>query len=564
MTTIYAQNRLLPEWLTRIRTRQLALPRFQRDEAWPHTTVTQMLNTILQGLPVGVMLVLEIGNEQPFVHRPIVGAPEDGERVTEHLLDGQQRLTALWRSLHNNYEDRTYFVHLVRDEETQMPYYVESLRRWKNSGDAELRPFWCNDPVRLWEKRMIPLDLFMPNEAANTAYSDWARCGIPSSSERETVAEMRYRIREQFSTFNLPFLSLPVTTARETALDVFIQMNTSSVELGSFDIVVAQFEAVHGEGLHDRITDIKRQCPNISKYYKIEDLSLYASALLQRRSPSKATYLDTEFVRCMIGNWQSLARGISKVVEFLEAEKIFDSKRLPTDLVVPILTALWANTPDGLDGEGRARAVYRTFLWRAFFTDRYERSTNTRALADYLAIRTYLTDQPNDPPAIFNLEQHPLPTVDELKEAGWPAKKDRLARAILALALSQGGCDLADGGQVNQNNLTNREYHHLFPRAYLRERGFDDSQINRSLNCALVTWRTNRAIAARSPMEYLRDRLDNVLVSEDEISERLESHLVPHYRMAAGDYEVFLSERANMIHNQMLRACRAMPEQADD
>jgi len=32
--TINAQNRLLPDWFARVRTRQTVLPRFQRFEAW--------------------------------------------------------------------------------------------------------------------------------------------------------------------------------------------------------------------------------------------------------------------------------------------------------------------------------------------------------------------------------------------------------------------------------------------------------------------------------------------------------------------------------------------------
>ena len=137
--SINAQNRSLPDWFTRIRTRQTVLPRFQRFEAWGHSNVTQMFNTILQGLPVGSVLVLEIGNEEPFISRTIQGAPETGERITEHLLDGQQRLTGLWRGLHNNYEARTYFLYLSEEEETGMPYYVNSIARWRNDGDTEQR-----------------------------------------------------------------------------------------------------------------------------------------------------------------------------------------------------------------------------------------------------------------------------------------------------------------------------------------------------------------------------------------------------------------------------------------
>lgn len=124
---IEARNRPLPDWFTRIRTHQTVLARFQRFEAWGHAIVTQLFNTILHDLPVGAALVLEVGDEEPFISRTIKGAPTNGERVTEHLLDGQQRLTALWRGLHNNYDDRTYFLFFKPDDETGMPYYVDSV-----------------------------------------------------------------------------------------------------------------------------------------------------------------------------------------------------------------------------------------------------------------------------------------------------------------------------------------------------------------------------------------------------------------------------------------------------
>ena len=176
--SIEARNRLLPDWFTRIRTRQTVLPRFQRFEAWDKSNVTQMFNTLLRNLPIGAVLILEIGNEEPFISRTIKGAPDTGERVTEHLLDGQQRLTALWRGLHNNYDERTYFLYLKSDEETGMPYYVDSVARWKKVSDREVRPFWANKPSELWNRKMIPLDLFAPDMDSQRRYREWAKIAI--------------------------------------------------------------------------------------------------------------------------------------------------------------------------------------------------------------------------------------------------------------------------------------------------------------------------------------------------------------------------------------------------
>lgn len=556
--SIEARNRLLPDWFTRIRTRQTVLPRFQRFEAWDHSRVTQLFNTILQDLPVGAGLVLEIGDEEPFISRPLKGAPEKGERVTEHLLDGQQRLTALWRGLHNNYDDRTFFLFSSPDEETGLPFYVDSIGRWKKDGDKEFRPFWANNPKEQWNRKMIPLDLFSPSISAQQSFREWAKEAIESQDERDKVSDQVVSpIRQKFASFNLPFMSLPVTTKKQTALDVFIKMNTSAAPLSIYDIVVAQVEAGMGKSLHDLVADTRNLCPNLSIYYAPEDLALYGSALLQGRPPTNATYMARDFGLRLLENWDVFLNGVTRTVDFLEQERIFDAARLPTDVVMPVLVALWGVAPKGLDAEGRARAILRKYLWRAFFSNRYEKSTNSRALVDFIELKPLVTGTGLSEPTIFKDDLHPLPQMQELADAGWPVRKDRVARAILALALKHGGADLADGGAATRASLAQREYHHLFPAAHLTRLGLPDDQIYRSLNCALVTWRTNRNISDKDPECYLAERRDGTDLGEAEVRARLATHYIPYDQMVANDYPAFLKARATLIHSAMTALCAA-------
>lgn len=553
--SIEARNRLLPDWFTRIRTHQTVLPRFQRFEAWDHARVTQLFNTILQDLPVGAGLVLEIGNEEPFISRTLKGAPETGERVTEHLLDGQQRLTALWRGLHNNYEDRTFFLFLAADEETGLPFYVDSIARWKKEGDVEFRPFWANQPQEQWRRRMIPLQLFAPDISAQQSFRDWGRQATDSQEERDAIFDQIAPLKQKFASFNLPFMSLPVTTKKQTALDVFIRMNTSAAPLSIYDIVVAQVEAGMGKSLHDLVADTRKDCPNLAAYYSPEDLALYASALLQGRAPTNATYMAKDFGSQLLSNWETFLSGVSRTVDFLEQERVFDAARLPTDVVIPVLVALWGLAPKGLDAEGHARVILRKYLWRAFFSNRYEKSTNSRALADFNELKPLVLQTGSSKPSVFNDELHPLPQAQEMIDAGWPVRKDRLARAILALALKQGGNDLADGGAATRASLTKREYHHLFPDAHLTRLGVADNQIYVSLNCALVTWRTNRNISDKDPERYLAERRVGSELGEAEVKARLASHLIPYDEMVANDYPAFLKERASLVHTAMTALC---------
>lgn len=550
---IDARNRSLPDWFTRIRTRQTVLPRFQRFEAWSHDNITQVLNTVLKGLPLGAVLVLEIGDEEPFVSRSMVGAPTEGERITEHLLDGQQRLTGLWRGLTNDYDDRTYFLSLASEEsEAGVAERIFSVGRWRKDKEKERRPFWADDPKQLWQRRLIPLHLCAPD--ATDAFNDWKRLAIESGEEREEASDRISMVRQKFATFNLPYLALPVSTQKETALDVFIKMNTSAAALKTYDIVVAQIEAGAGTSLHDRVGEIREECPGIDAYYPPEDLALAVSALLQGRQPTNSTFLSKDFGPQMLENWDRLLSGIAKAVVFLEEEKIFDAQRLPSDPVVPVLVALWAEAPEGLDAEGRVRSALRRYVWRAFFTNRYEMTTGFRSFTDYNELKRRLAEGAGFTPVIFDEEQYPLPHQTELIAANWPKRRDRLARAILAMALKQGGLDLADGSAVSRSNLTRREYHHLFPDAHLQRLGFSD-RAYRSLNCALVTWRTNRNISDKEPERYLAERLQGTDLGEAEIRARLESHLIPYDAMVAGDYDAFLTARAERVHTAMLKAC---------
>lgn len=554
---IDARNRALPDWFTRIRTRQLVLPRFQRFEAWGHANVTQLFNTILQELPIGAVLILEVGNDEPFISRTMKGAPTTGERITEHLLDGQQRLTALWRGLHNNYEDRTYFLYLEVDEETGMPFYVGSLARWKKADDTVPRPFWANQPLEQWKRRMIPLEHCMPGEMETKRFREWATLAIIDRDERDEMIDKISVIRGRFSAFNVPYLSLPVTTKRETALDVFIKMNTSAAPLSIYDIVVAQVEAGMGKSLHDLVADTREKCPTIAEYYPLDNLTLYAGALMQGRAPTDATYMSKDFGERLLANWDAFLLGVSRAVAFLEEERVFDAARLPTDIVIPVLVALWAVAPQGLDAEGRARTILRKYLWRAFFSNRYEKATNSRSLVDFNELKLLIAGAGAAKPAIFDDAQHPLPELQELLLAGWPKQKDRIARAILAVALKQGGLDLADGSSVSRANLAKREYHHLFPDAHLKKLGTADDEIFLSLNCALVTWRTNRTISDKEPERYLAERRDATELGEPEIRARLESHLIPYDEMVKEDYKAFLDRRAQLVHSTMTTLCQS-------
>ena len=158
-------------------------------------------------------------------------------------------------------------------------------------------------------------------------------------------------------------------------------------------------------------------------------------------------------------------------------------------------------------------------------------------------------------PPIFDDSQYPLPNTDIIKTTGWPYRKDRLARGILAISLRCGGVDFADGNPVSREHLKEREYHHLFPKAWLMRNGFAEQDADIALNCALVTWKTNRALADKSPSEYISDRAKKSSLGMAEIEQRLLSHSIPNAEVMSDDYDAFRDRRAKELHSLMVRLC---------
>ena len=62
----HTQDRELAVWYQKVKESDIKLPRFQRFEAWDRNRICSFLNTIIHNLPVGVTLVLEVGDCEKF------------------------------------------------------------------------------------------------------------------------------------------------------------------------------------------------------------------------------------------------------------------------------------------------------------------------------------------------------------------------------------------------------------------------------------------------------------------------------------------------------------------
>jgi len=141
-----------------------------------------------------------------------------------------------------------------------------------------------------------------------------------------------------------------------------------------------------------------------------------------------------------------------------------------------------------------------------------------------------------------------LPEIEDLIEADWPKRKSRLARSILVTTLRGGAKDLYSGEVISPDNISIRQYHHIFPKSYLEKRDYSEEEINQALNVALITPTANRKISAKRPRDYIQEIENN---SIEDIKERLKTHMIPLEPLIDEDYEEFIKQRAQMVYKGM-------------
>ncbi|MBN9787509.1 hypothetical protein DMP17_02745 [Pseudonocardia sp. TMWB2A] len=545
---------------------QVVLPRFQRHEAWRHAQVVGLLENILRDppLPIGALLTLEVGDQELFHSRPIVGAPKPQSKPSMHLLDGQQRMTALWRSLTGDYRNDgiEVFISLNAKEDDgegdnaemfDAPK-VEAIKRWDRKG--VMQPVWANDPVSMFKEGYLPATILCPGSIGEEALTAWEDAIEESGLLTKQLTKRTEALRQRVAKYDVPFLSLSSKTGRDTALDVFIKMNTSATPLKDFDIVVAQLESATGDSLHDMVGELVESVPAARDYGRIEDMILSVAALLMDRPPLKKTYLDTAYGNDFASIWTRLKHGFKHGIAFLRSESILNEQCLPSEVAVYLTCALWADVPEhAFDDGGNARALIRKALWRGCYTNRYGKTSATRAYADYRVLRDMIAGKESGPCELFDETYFPLPAKEEMLLAGWPGRKDRLPRAMLATWIRRGGLDFADGASITPDNFHSREYHHLYPVGILSGDRADE-KVNRALNCALITWTTNRKVGAQTPSGYISKRAVAASLGEEAVRQRLESHLIPYDALIADDYDAFLIARADRIHADMIQLCQ--------
>ena len=556
------RSKKIEDWLNDIKRGIVRLPDFQREQAWEKEQIEKFIWAILQDRPLGIFLALEVSNNEEIETKPILTAPEGtGERCNMLILDGQQRLTSLWRSLNDTYEDKSILVE-VEYRESQSKFEFKEVKALKKiSSDTNNRHNKLNH---------IPVKYLRPGEEAMKQMESWLdqiEPGVKDKSEFKKFRSIIYDLRNKIASTTIPYYELPANMERDEVIDIFMVTNTSSVKLTNYDLAVALMSKNTKKNLRKIVDKIEDKVPGIEVLEApVGELLLKIQCLRQGKKPNYQSFLeDLDFDKLLKGLGE-IENGLKWAMELLDEIGIVTNQRLPSVVPLRVLPALYKYLPKRGTQRGHALKLAKIFLWWAFLTDRYNRQANDRLKEDFDELKDILEgnniniDKINlkKKVSIFKCE---IPKPREIMQATWPKNQSTFGRGILAACSLREFRDIATGETLYKKGV---DYHHIFSRKQLRAAKLQRDEIYLALNCMLLNSDTNRnKWRDKLPGDFLKEEIQQAKLGDktakSEIKKRLETHLLPVESLVTiieenikdkdikKAYKDFLNQRAKMV-----------------
>lgn len=568
-------SKAIGNWLSEIDGETLCLPRFQREDVWDLKKIKKFLKTLLLGTetPVGVFLVLSCDPSKPTFHpRMIDGSGSKFKTCSSLLLDGQQRLLTLWKTLCDKDEKYRYYIKF--DDK----FNVEDVIRVGKLTPTEERR--RQNPNEQYKKKWFPVELLNPLSDMKEV-NEWLNS--LKLNNHNPVKELIVRSREIFSKRKddgtggrvIPHFLLSSDTSRETAIEIYKAINTNLVKLSFHYLAVAQMEKVTKKSLYVMADKLVKRVRSIDclETDEIGELILKISCVLQGMDPVGGNYQSLDFKRvCKDEN--IIFDGVEWTVEKLKELQIWQGKQLPSVVPLRVLPALHQNVPKSGQPKANANRIIKKYLWHAFLTDRYETHASSRLREDYKDLKKYFKNEVTEN-EIKIFKEHDCPSKDEIRNENWPKTTNRLPRAILLVCCLDGAKTLGSDELLTDGDYKERNKHHIFPKSKFP--GKTNNPADKVLNCLLLPEKDNEAYGDGLPGDCIKKISDSLKMSpskaEKEIKKRLKTHLICEQayqelveatHSAIGDsatnlknaYERFIDARADDVETKIKKLLR--------
>jgi hypothetical protein len=508
---------------------RVRIPSFQRGFVWEPNQVSYFIDTIYKGFPFGSILLWRTKNPLRTERNlgPFKLPNNEPEYPIDYVLDGQQRITSIFGIFQNDLTPE-------EGEDTGWTNLFFELN------SKESIPFqYPSDPENYDPTKLFPLrDVF------SSKYRKVAR------TLDDDLAQQIDDLVDKFAKARIP-LERFENEERKYVATVFERINRQGVELDTFQLL-SVWNWSEDFDLQEKFKEISEELEPFGFKSVGSDILLKCCSAVVMSSADPEGFMDLPGSKVR-DKFDEIRRGILRAIDFLKSDlNVFSLKLLPMENILAVLSLFFASPqkqPPPIPQE--QYEVVRRWFWRSCFSQRYARGGAKSTDLDLQEIVKLKAGESN------KLGEFDV-SLDSTFFDKNSFRMSSVATKTFILLLAQGkplnfiqGTSISLQDVLSQGNR--KEFHHIFPKAYLEKLGkYKDEEINCLTNFSLLSRTDNNQIKNRPPSVYR-----SLMTSDIEVFEKIiATHFCPSEIFTGDDYDAFLKLRAELLLKKAKDLCR--------
>jgi hypothetical protein len=575
--------------LTWIESKEIAIPEIQRPFVWDATKVRDLLDSLLNGFPVGYLIAWR----NPTVKLKD-GSSSTGKRI---LIDGQQRVTALTaallgRSIINKDYQRTKIIiafhplerrfevtnPLIRKDKAWLPDISEVL-----SSDTEV-PDLVDKYCEL-NPEANKNDIYRSIEALRGIVNNpIGLIELNSDLDIAVVTEIFIRINSQGTTLSQADFAMSKIAANEQyggntlrkVIDYFCHL---AVAPEFYDQIVEVDSEFAGNGYLQNMAWMRKENDDLYdpsytdmlrvaftsefKRGKLQDLvALLSGRNFETRDYEEAIAEDS-FKRLEKGTLNFINEtNFKRFLMILRSAGFIDSSLTRSQNALNFAYIVYLILREKKEYSGKIESYVRKWYVMSVISGRYSASPESKFDEDIRRI-----DELGFARYFENVESA------EMSEVRWSSALPQqlntsvasspLFKIFLAAQVKLGDKGFLSKDITVADLITHRgDVHHVFPRGYLKTKGLTRSQYNQIANYVMMQSEINIAVGNKSPKDYFTQlnqqcsggKLKYGAICEpDELKENFKMNCIPAGMEVRElqHYDEFLEERRKLMSGRI-------------
>lgn len=579
-----------------IEANEIAIPEIQRPFVWKNAQVRDLMDSLYKGFPTGYIILWKNPNVKLKD-----GTISSGKKV---VIDGQQRITAMMTAI----AARKIFNSEFQETRVKIAFNPFAALEYEQ-GNEEAEIFAVQTPAHLKSKNWIPdiSDIFQ------STFSSWTFIPqyIEANPDMDGADLQRVLNRlKSIETTQIGVIELSEKLDIDVVTDIFIRINSKGTALSQGDFVMSKMAADedHGGNLLRKIIDYFAHLAVVPSYYhyiESHDTAFAATKYLKKlewlKDDNETVYDPdcddvirvafmhkikrarlSELVQLLTGRdfetrefkeeieeqtFQQMYDGVSDVIseynfkQFMQTIRsagFISPKMVTSNMALDFAYALFLMLQDSDEPVANRKRIVQRWYVLSILTQRYSGSPESAFAKDLKVISEVGVAQ-----ALKNIEDATLSDnfwqVALPQNLSYASSQNPTYLAYLAAQVSSGDNSLLSQNiRVDELIRLGGDVHHIFPKKYLVEHGFERTQYNQTANYAYLDTPVNISIGKKAPKDYFSAALAQCgsetaecgsILDERELRANLAVNCIPDdvFEMDYTRYDEFLEKRRALM-----------------